>query len=112
MGTDNSPPGPVEADAVRSHIPVSALQEAHSLFAERTGTCGGTVGRCSGFTGIANNYDSDGQEHSFIYLVYYYVSNGNQLREWVIQDAARGDTLLLRKYNWVKNYIFRGVEFN
>jgi len=40
-----------------------------------------------------------------------YFSDGDQLRQWIQEDLKAGDTLRQRKYNWIKQYIFRGVEF-
>jgi hypothetical protein len=69
------------------------------------------MGRCRGFTGHAGNYDAGSRQHSFIYAAYYYFSDGDQLRLWAQQDLSVGDDLLKRKYDWIRQYIFRGVEF-
>lgn len=111
------PNTPTQAKADLTGIPLSALQQASSLFGQavnnaqscQLGTA--AAGRCRGFTGIAGNYDVGSEQHSFIYALYYYVSDGDQLRTWLNDDLANGVTLLRDKYTWIKQYIFRGVEF-
>ena len=103
------PPAQLNADLVNG-IPLDALKEAYDLFGERTGQ-GKAPGRYVGFTGHADNYDAGSRQHSFIYVVYYYVSDGDRLRNWIADDLEAGDDLLQRKYDWVKAYIYRGLEF-
>ncbi len=98
-------------------ISLSALKEGDTLFGKGVrgdrkcdyGTAPG--GRCRGFTGIASNYDVGTRQHSFIYAVYYYFSDGDQLRRWVKEDTKAGSILLQRKYEWIKKNLFKGVEF-
>jgi hypothetical protein len=111
MGLQNSQSAPTADDAERVNIPLSALHTASSIFRERTNTCAFETPRCVGFTGYAGNYDNQGREHSFLYLVLYYVQKGDTLRSYVQADEESGDDLLLRKYNWVRANIFRGMEF-
>jgi hypothetical protein len=111
IGLSDNNSGPDTTHAARTGIALAVLENAYDLFAERTGQCGGVTGRCRGFTGIGDNYDAGSRQHSFIYVAYYYIRDGDQLRTWIAQDVAAGDTLLQRKYNWIKNNIFRGVAF-
>ena len=108
-------PSQKNADLVPG-IPLNTLREAYDLFGERTVNrpkTGGQApdGRFRGFTGIANNYDANSRQHSFIYVVYYYVSDGDRLRGWIEDDLATGDDLLQRKYEWIRTNIYNGVEF-
>ena len=93
-----------------SGISSTALADGYKIFSERVGTCSGST-RCRGFTGIAGNYDAGSLQHSFLYIIYYYFSDGDTIRTMVSDDLAAKDDLLQRKYNWVKQNIFRGVEF-
>jgi len=52
-----------------------------------------------------------GREHSFLYTIYYYLVHPAEIRQYIEEDLAVGHTLLKRKYDWVKQNIFRGVEF-
>jgi hypothetical protein len=110
MGLHDNGTAPTAADATLSNLPLSALQEARSLFGERTGTCQAGP-RCAGFTGIGGNYDAGGRQHSFIYTLYFYVHDGDAIRGFIDEDLEDDDDLLQRKYNWVRQWIFRGVEF-
>jgi hypothetical protein len=110
LGIDNSSSGPEASHAALSGIPLAALQQAHTLFKEGTSTCQAGP-RCRGFTGAGGNYDATGREHSFLYTIYYYLVNAAELRQYVQEDLAVGNDLLKRKYDWVKQNIFRGVEF-
>ncbi len=112
MGINDDSTGPTADNASRSGIALTALQSAATLFGAGVGRCGAATGRCTGFTGIANNYDAGSREHSFIYVVYYYLRDGAQLRAWAAEDVANGSTLLQRKYEWVRDNLFRGVEFD
>ncbi|MBI4470967.1 MAG: hypothetical protein HY650_16760 [Acidobacteria bacterium] len=106
-----------QAKAGLTGIPLAVLQQASNIFAQgvndaqscQLGTASG--GRCRGFTGTAGNYDAGTEQHSFIYALYYYVSDGDQLRDWMKDDLANGVTLLRDKYDWIKQYIFKGEEF-
>lgn len=110
LGIEDIGAGPDAAAAARSGISLRALQSAFTLFNERIGRCQSGP-RCSGFTGYAGNYDASSREHSFLYTVYYYVHRGHDLRQFVDEDLGRGDSLLRRKYDWVKTNLFRGLEF-
>ncbi|MFO0647281.1 MAG: hypothetical protein U0326_13670 [Polyangiales bacterium] len=112
LGINDESSAPTADNASRTGIALTALQSAYDLFGLGVGTCGAVTGRCVGFTGIANNYDAGSREHSFLYTVYYYMRDGAQLRAWAAQDAAGGSTQLQRKYDWVRDNLFRGVEFN
>ncbi len=112
LGINDESNGPTADDASRSGVALTALQTGYTVFGVGVNRCGTTTTRCVGFTGIANNYDATSREHSFVYTVYYYLRDGAQLRAWAASDAAAGNTVLQRKYNWVRDNIFRGVEFN
>lgn len=101
---------PTQETANRTGIPLSKLEEGYDLFGD-IGPCADLSNRCAGFTGISNNYDRTGREHSFMYTIYYYVDRGDEIRQFIQEDLAVGDNLLQRKYNWVKENIFRGLEF-
>jgi|GEM_PF-1514806 len=107
--------GPEAIHQTLSGIPLNELLQADDLFNERTGQCQSNMmtstGRCRGFTGIGGNYDMGGREHSWIYTMYYYFSNGDKIREMIADDVCAGDNLLERKYNWVRANIYQGVEF-
>jgi len=95
---------------------LAAYTEAAALFGARVGAnCANSTmdgaGRCRGFTGFANNYDSGSIQHSFIYVWYFYFVDGDRLRGFVAADLAVGDDLLNRKYNWIRDHIYRGEEF-
>lgn len=112
MGIGDDSPAPGSVNATRTGIALSALNTAFDLYNEGRSSCDRSVPRCTGFTGIASNYDATSREHSFLYVVYYYLLDGAQLRSWVDEDLDAGSDLLQRKYNWVKTNLFRGVEFN
>jgi hypothetical protein len=38
--------------------------------------------------------------------------NPGALRASIAEDATIGNRLLVDKYNWIKGYIFRGIEFD
>lgn len=116
MGFQDTSYRPTAEDAAICNIPLSTLQAGRDLFAQRVGQCGNCpgrypTGRCPGFTGIANNYDCGSVQHSWIYAMYYYLNDGDLLREFIAQDLARGDTLLNQKYQWIRNTFFGGIEF-
>lgn len=98
------------------------VQAATTLFREATNpskNCelGSDGNRCRGFTcdapagSGAEKYDVGSCQHSFIELVQRYVADGDALREIVVSDLRAGVDLLRRKYDWVRRFIFRGVEF-
>ena len=101
--------------AAEAGLGLTAMQDGWRLFQQSAGnSCPrgrSTSGRCRGYTGIANNYDTDGRQHSMIYVVYYYLTNGDLLRQLVQEDLAAGDDLLDRKYDWVRDNVFGGVEY-
>lgn len=94
------------------------IKGATALFGERTNDplkCTGGSDpswRCRGFTGHAGNYDVMSVQHSWMYVIYFYMNDSRQLRQFIYDDLLQGDDLLKRKYEWVRKYIFRGVEFN
>lgn len=59
----------------------------------------------------------DSVQHRWMYPLIEYFSNGDQLRKWIADDLActtctpTEQNLLQQKYDWYKQYIFRGVEF-
>ncbi len=114
LGINDNSNGPQPKHATLSGIPLPALAQGYTLFSTGINTCGpssASGARCPGLTGIANNYDSNARSHSFIYVVYFYLTDGAKIRNWAATDAATSNTLLQLKYNWVKQNIFRGVEF-
>lgn len=92
-------------------IPLSTLNEGRLIFSESLTACNTPSPRCTGFTGIGGNYDAGGVEHSFMYVIYYYLIDGDLLRSFIAEDLLIGNNLLQRKYNWIKNNIFRGIEY-
>ncbi|MBZ0112032.1 MAG: hypothetical protein K8J08_06205 [Thermoanaerobaculia bacterium] len=103
--------GPEAWNADVTGISLAALKEARTLFAA-SGWPRPGAGRRLGCT----NRNCDGIQHSFIYTMFFYFSDGDQLRTFIQQDQANGTsqerrTLLQRKYDWVRTNIFRGVEF-
>jgi hypothetical protein len=117
--TDDPQPAPGALNETRTGIPLSALTSGFTLFRTNlnsdcadnsaTDTCPDT--RAPGFTGYGNNYDASTRQHSFIGALYYYFYDGDQFRQWIKDDIGAGDTLLQQKYAWIKQYIFKGVEF-
>lgn len=101
---------PTQETANRIGIPLAKLEEGYDLYAESE-PCEDLSNRCTGFTGYSGNYDRSGREHSFMYTIYYYVDRGDEIRQFIQEDIADGNDLLQRKYNWVKENIFRGLEF-
>lgn len=114
-------PGP---NLMSDFIPDSVRDNAFTLFAERVNpdcisnepddTCPAT--RVRGFTGIAGNYDVGTRQHSWMYVLYYHIGDGDLLRGWIQDDQLNGQTesertLLQRKYDWIKQYIFQDAEF-
>jgi hypothetical protein len=100
-------------------FPYPITNEAAKLFGQwttyKSSPCKGgadTNGRCRGFTGIAGNYDVNSLQHSWIYIIYFYMKDADQLRKMAYEDIRAGIDLLKRKYEWIRKYIFRGVEFN
>jgi hypothetical protein len=112
MGINNASPGPTSTDAARSNLSLAALDIAYALFDRRTSTCSAVAGRCPGFLDVGGtNYDSTGREHSFLYAVDYYLTDGDLFRVYAAADLAAGDSLLRDKYEWIRWNIFRGIEF-
>lgn len=111
LGMGNDFPPPDAGTAQRTSLSLSVLNAGRSLFTEGTASCPQLPPRCRGFTGIADNYDATGREHSFLYTVYYYLNDPSALRSFINTDLASGNDLLKRKYEWVRVNIFRGVEF-
>ncbi len=106
---------PTAGLAAEAGLDLTSMQTGWRLFQESAGRgCPrgkSPSGRCRGYTGIASNYDADGRQHSMIYVVYYYLTNGDFLRGLVTEDLAADDTLLSRKYDWVRWNIFGGNEY-
>jgi hypothetical protein len=115
--SNNEPPTSLHQQ--RSGIALGALQEAYNLFGaginpdcepnDPNDTC--PDDRAPGFTGYGGNYDMSSRQHSFMGVLYYYFTDGDQLRRWVLEDRERGDNLLQQKYDWIRWHIYRGVEF-
>ncbi len=103
---------PTQASADFTGISLPILTAGRQLFSEETGSCTGMPSpRCTGFTGYGGNYDNGGVEHSFMYTIFYYLTKGDELRQFIVADLATGSDLLQRKYNWIKENIFRGIEY-
>lgn len=103
-------------------FPQYLVQQATTLFREETDktlACGlGADGtRCRGFVRTdpvgspGEKYDVGSCQHSFIELVQLYLADGQRLRRMVVDDQRHGVTLLRRKYEWVRRFVFGGVEF-
>ncbi len=117
--SDNNNEPPTSIHEIRAGIPLSALTSAFTLFGTRvnadcfggsgSNTC--PSGRATGFTGEYSNYDVTSRQHSFIGAIRNYFTDGDQMRSWIQQDLQQSDTLLQSKYNWIKDYVFRGIEF-
>lgn len=112
------PPNPPDVNLMDDFVPNSAIYDAFTLFAQRVNdrrSCQAGTGsndrRCRGFTGHSQNYDVTTRQHSFMYPLLYYYARGDQLRQWVQEDLENGDDLLAKKYDWIKQNIFQGVEF-
>lgn len=102
---------PMQSLVDRGDISLAALQEAHVIFGIDP-TYRNSKGRFIGFTD--NNHETveePSRQHHFIYLLNEYFSNGDKARQWVQEDLSVGNDLLKRKYDWIKQCIFRGVEF-
>jgi hypothetical protein len=109
FGTSRTPD---QGAADRSGIDLAVLKTGRKIFAQQAPSgCIAAGPRCAGFTGHAGNYDTNGVEHSFIYAVHYYIAEADLLRQFIADDLATGDTLLQRKYQWIRANIFGGVEF-
>ncbi len=94
-------------------IPQAAVQEALTIFGQPCPSGQDASGRPRGFT---RPYGCTSRQHSWMYPLIEYFSNGDQLRSWIADDRAMGQTevereLLGQKYDWIRRYIFRGVEF-
>jgi hypothetical protein len=112
---------PTQADADRSGIARSDLVDAFGIFGTSTNAdcldnsltdkCPDT-GREPGFTADnANNYSMSTRQHAFIYAIEAYVAEGANFRSWSQTDLAAGNDLLQRKYNWIRDHVYRGKEF-
>ncbi len=99
------------------------MQKGQAIFREGLDTDASNCnGRCTGFVN-GNNYDlirnNPGSiEHAALYPLYWYFYRGDDLRARIDQDLAAQSnprnekyTLLFRKYEWIKQNIYHGVEF-
>jgi hypothetical protein len=73
-------------------------------------SAGGTEGRRP--QGGISWYDVGTNDHAFIHVAIAYRWYGEDLRAWVQQDLARGNDQLQRRYAWVRDNYFGGVEYN
>lgn len=95
-------------------ISAAAYQQALDLFGRSCPPQSQWVaGRPRGFTGT---YECTSRQHDWIELLRHYFSNGEQVRQWIQDDKQNGTTveaktLLEKKYNWMRDNVFRGVEF-
>lgn len=115
---DNEPP--VAINQAWSGLPLAELTKGFTIFGESinpdcldntpTDTCPDT--RKTGFTNYGDNYDVSTRQHSFIAAFYYYFFDGGAIRDMIDQDLQNMSDLLERKYNWVRDNIFQGQEFN
>jgi hypothetical protein len=121
LGFHDNPPGPAQWNEDATGIALADLNEGFNLFGESLGascplgvdaTAPGNPGRCRGFTGYAGNYDTGTRQHSYMYVIMYYLWNGDLLREWIERDLDVGVDLLQRKYNWIRDHIFHGLEYH
>jgi hypothetical protein len=57
-------------------------------------------------------YEMQSAEHAFIETAVRYRWHGDELRSWAARDAARGNTQLKTRYDWLKSMYFNGQEYN
>ena len=57
-------------------------------------------------------YDVGTPDHAFIETVIAYRWFGAELRELVADDVAHANDQLLRRYNWIRDNYYGGVEYN
>lgn len=62
--------------------------------------------------GAVGFYDFSSAEHCFIEVATRYRWEGDELRFNAAKDAAKGNFLLQKKYDWIKKYYYTGIEFN
>jgi hypothetical protein len=111
LGLGSNQDAPAQRNADETHISLQELNKASSIFIEGTGDVDYNR-RVPGFLKAGGyNYDRTGREHSFLYSVYYFISRSAEFRQYIQEDLAIGNTLLKRKYDWVKKNIFRDNEF-
>jgi hypothetical protein len=125
---DDNPANHPNPNLMDDFWPDYLVKAATTLFREQTDdgrACGlgGDGNRCRGFvrddppppTGsplrTGWRYDVGCCQHSFIEFVQLYISNGPLLRRLIVADLREGVDLLHRKYEWVRRFIFGGVEF-
>jgi hypothetical protein len=63
-------------------------------------------------SGFATDYALSSDEHNWIYIVLLYRWFGDSLRGMARGDAESGDTRLQTKYDYIRDHMFNGVEFN
>lgn len=105
FGFNNNGTPPAAWNSTASTIALSALQEGVALFSEGIGvTC---TQRCPGFLSSA----VPGVEEAFTEAMVEYRRYG--FRHYARQDLNRTpcNDLLVRKYNWLKTYVYTGYEY-
>lgn len=89
---------------------------ARVFFSTDVGCCYGDAARAPGFLGVGSddteNYDNTTDEHSWLYALLYYFKNPGTFRSLAQTDAQNGNNLLQNKYNWMRDVIYNGVEFD
>lgn len=116
-GIWNSWDSPSNPDLLGEILPPAVTQAANTLFdtdTDAAGTCLrglDAAGRCRGFGGQFDDDEIRGTQHALIYLMESYVRDGDLVRMRLFDDLRAGDDLLLRKYRWIRDHIFRGAEF-
>lgn len=99
---------------LESRIPPGAQAEAAKLFGQGCPPASEHVaGRPRGFV---NTYSCTSRQHDFIELLREYLRSGSTVRRWIGDDAVQGATdkdrsLLMKKYRWIRTYIFGGIEY-
>lgn len=57
-------------------------------------------------------YDIGTNDHAFIHMAIAYRWFGDDLRDTVTRDAAHGNDQLRKRYNWVRDHFYNGIEYN
>ena len=58
------------------------------------------------------NSGTDYSQHAFLDVSTFYRWYGDQLRAWVAEDTRQGSDVLARKYAWIRDNFYLGVEYN
>ncbi len=64
------------------------------------------------YQGGVSWYDVGTADHALVNTAVLYRWFGEELRAMVASDAADGNVQLQQRYNWIKNHLYDGVEYN